>query len=98
MCRAMKQTAIWAMTAAILTVAQPAFADCLPWKAAGPVIAKNGLVSANVVYKTVQARTGGKILHANLCENNGKFFYKFSVLGPKGDVTDHNVDAKTGQF
>jgi uncharacterized membrane protein YkoI len=65
---------------------------------AGPVIAKNGLVPAKEVYRNVLTRTGGKILHASLCENNGKFVYQFSVLGPQGDVTNHNIDAKTGQF
>jgi uncharacterized membrane protein YkoI len=79
-------------------VSAPAEAGCMPWKTAGPVIAKNGLVPAKVVYKKVLSKTGGKILHASLCENNGQFFYQFSVLGPKGDVTNHNVDAKTGQF
>lgn len=79
-------------------IAPPAMAECLPWKAAGPLIAKNGLVPANQVYKSVETRTGGKILNASLCENNGRYVYKFSVLGPKGDVTNHNIDAKTGQF
>ena len=91
------RVAIWAMAAAIFLFAPQAMAECLPWKAAGALIAKNGLVPANKVYKTVVSRTGGKILHASLCENNGRFVYKFSVLGPKGDVTNHNIDAKTGQ-
>jgi len=98
MCWAMRQAAIWAIAIAILMIAPPAHAGCLPWKSAGPVIAKNGLVPGNVIYKTVQAKTGGKILHASLCESNGRYFYKVSVLGPKGDVTNHNIDAKTGQF
>jgi uncharacterized membrane protein YkoI len=92
------RVAIWALAAAILMIAPQAMAECLPWKAAGPLIAKNGLVPANKVYKAVQTRTGGKILNASLCENNGRYVYKFSVLGPKGDVTNHNIDAKTGQF
>ncbi|MBM3543979.1 MAG: hypothetical protein FJX44_05685 [Alphaproteobacteria bacterium] len=92
------RAASWALVAAILMIAPQAMAECLPWKKAGPLIAKNGLVPANQVYETVLARTGGKILHASLCENNGRFVYKFSVLGPKGDVTNHNIDARTGQF
>jgi uncharacterized membrane protein YkoI len=99
MYRVMRQIAVLATTAMVFgTMALPAKAECLPWKEAGSLIAKNGLVPGNVVYKTVQAKTGGKILHASLCESNGRYFYKVSVLGPKGDVTNHKIDAKTGQF
>ena len=46
----------------------------------------------------MQKRTGGKIVQAKLCEEGGSFLYKFSVLGPTGDVTKVDVDANTGQF
>lgn len=88
-----------ALAVAILAMAGgPAEAGCLSWKQAGPVIAKNGLVPANVVYDSVQKRTGGKIVQAKLCEDGGSFRYKFSVLGPTGDVVNIDVDGKTGQF
>lgn len=80
------------------SMAPPARAECLPWKEAGSLIAKNGLVPGNVIYKKVLAKSGGKILHVNLCESSGRYFYNVSVLGPKGDVTNHKIDAKTGQF
>ena len=88
-----------ATTLAFLAMAGgPAEAGCLAWKEAGPVIAQNGLVPANVVYDSVQQRTGGKIVGAKLCQDGGSFRYKFSVLGPTGDVVKLDVDAKTGQF
>ena len=94
-----KRIAMLVVAAALLTAGgAPVQAGCVPWKEAGSLIAKNGLVPGNVIYKTVQSRTGGKILHASLCESNRRYFYKVSVLGPKGDVTNHNIDAKTGQF
>jgi uncharacterized membrane protein YkoI len=87
------------MVVAFLAMAGgPAEAGCLSWKEAGPVISKNGLVPANVVYDSVQQRTGGKIVGAKLCDDGGSFRYKFSVLGPTGDVVKLSVDAKTGQF
>ncbi len=95
----MRQVCIVAMTVAFLAVSGgPAEAGCLVWKEAGPVISKNGLVPANVVYDSVQQRTGGKIVGAKLCQDGGRFRYKFSVLGPTGDVVKLDVDAKTGQF
>jgi uncharacterized membrane protein YkoI len=45
----------------------------------------------------VQSRTGGQIIHASLCDQGGRFFYKLVVLGAKGDVTNVTVDALTGQ-
>ena len=93
-----RSAAIAAVTGIALTVAWHAAAgDCLPWKSAAPVIAKNSLLSGDVVYQMVQARTGGQIIHASLCDENGRFLYKLVVLGPKGDVTNVTVDARTGQ-
>ena len=88
-----------AIVAAGLGMAAPggAAADCLPWKSAAPVIAKNSLLPGNVVYDMVQARTGGQIIHASLCDEGGRFFYKLVVLSPKGEVTNVTVDARTGQ-
>lgn len=95
----MRQVGIVAIAVAFLALAGgPAEAGCLSWKEAGPVISKNGLVPANVVYDSVQKRTGGKIVQAKLCQDGGRFRYKFSVLGPTGDVVKLDVDAKTGQF
>ena len=76
----------------------PAHAGCVPWKSAGKVISKNGLVPGNVIYKKVKSKTGGKVISANLCENGGRFVYKIKVLGKKGDVKTLSVDAKSGQF
>jgi uncharacterized membrane protein YkoI len=71
--------------------------NCVPWKSAAPVIAKNSLLPANIIYQMVQSRTGGQIIHASLCDQGGRFFYKLVVLGAKGDVTNVTVDALTGQ-
>ena len=72
MYRAMRRVAMWAAAAAMLMGAQPALADCLPWKTAGPVIAKNGLVPAKEVYRNVLTRTGGKILLHKVAIRPGK--------------------------
>ena len=71
--------------------------DCIGWSAAAPIIAKNSLLPANVVYDMVQSRTGGKVVNQSLCQQGDTFVYKLVVLGPKGDVTNVTVDALTGQ-
>jgi uncharacterized membrane protein YkoI len=71
---------------------------CMEWSKAGPVIAQNGLVPANVIYQKVQKRGGGKIVSQSLCNFNGRFVYQLVVLGPTGEVTNVTVDARTGQF
>ncbi len=93
-----KRMAMAAVTGFALTAAGHAVGqDCLPWKSAASVIAKNTLLPGDVIYQMVQSRTGGQIIHASLCDDNGRFFYKLVVLGPKGDVTNVTVDARTGQ-
>jgi uncharacterized membrane protein YkoI len=71
---------------------------CVEWSKAGPVIAQNGLVPANVIYQKVQARAGGKIVSQSLCNLGGRFVYRLVVLGPTGEVSNVTVDARTGQF
>jgi uncharacterized membrane protein YkoI len=71
--------------------------DCIGWSAAAPIIAKNSLLPANTIYQMVQSRMGGQIIHASLCDDDGRFFYKLVVLGTKGDVSNVTVDALTGQ-
>jgi hypothetical protein len=95
--RGVQQAAIAVVTGLLLAAPCRAAGECLPWKSAAPVIAKNSLLAGNVVYEMVQSRTGGKIIHASLCDEGGRFFYKLVVLGPKGDVTNVTVDARTGQ-
>ncbi|MGC2411058.1 MAG: hypothetical protein WA441_13980 [Methyloceanibacter sp.] len=96
--RVIKEAAIAAVTGLVLTAAgQAAEANCLPWSSAAPVIAQHSLLPANVIYQMVQARTGGQIIYASLCDENGRFFYKLVVLGAKGDVSNVTVDALTGQ-
>ncbi|MGH6736556.1 MAG: PepSY domain-containing protein [Methyloceanibacter sp.] len=91
--------AIGALAAVLLTAgAAPAEAGCLPWKSAGALISQNSLIPGNVIYKMVQSKTGGKVISATLCESGGNFVYKIVVLGKKGEVTNLNVDARTGQF
>ncbi|MGH6867058.1 MAG: PepSY domain-containing protein [Methyloceanibacter sp.] len=87
-----------AMTAMLMAAAIPARAECLPWKAAGQIIAKNSLLPGNVIYKMVQSKTSGKIIQATLCRNGPRFIYKVTVLGAKGEVTNLTVDARSGQF
>jgi uncharacterized membrane protein YkoI len=95
----MKQIAVALFTAVMLTAAAaPAQAGCVPWKSAGALIAKNSLVPGNVIYRNVQAKTGGKVISATLCQNGNRFVYKVVVLGKKGDVRNLNVDARTGRF
>ena len=97
--RIIKEAAIAAVAGLLLTAAvEAAEPNCLPWASAAPVIKKNSLLPGNVIYQMVQSRTGGQIIHASLCDENGRFLYKLVVLGPKGDVTNVTVDARTGQF
>ena len=99
MWRVLKPATIAALVAAIFSVggqtAQPA---CVEWSKAGPIIAQNSLLPANVIYQTVQKKTGGKIVNQALCKVGGSFVYKLVVLGPTGEVTNLTVDALTGQF
>jgi uncharacterized membrane protein YkoI len=96
--RVIKEAAVAAVAGLLLTAAaEAAEPNCLPWTSAAPVIKKNSLLPGNVIYQMVQSRTGGQIIHASLCDQGGKFFYKLVVLGPKGDVTNVTVDASTGQ-
>ena len=98
-CWVMKQTAIAVLTAVIFAaVAAPARAGCVPWKSAGALISQNSLVPGNVIYKKVQAKTGGKVISATLCQNGAKFVYKIVVLGKKGAVKNLTVNARTGKF
>lgn len=99
MWRAPKPTVFAVLT--LLRLASPGYtADpgCVEWSKAGPIIAQNALVAANVVYQAVQKRTGGKVLNQALCNAGGHFIYKLVVLGPTGEVTNVTVDAHTGQF
>lgn len=97
--RVFKQTAVMVFAAAMLTgVAAPAQAACVPWKSAGALISKNSLISGSALYGMVQAKTGGKVISATLCESGGRFVYQVVVLGKKGDVRKLNVDARTGRF
>ena len=95
--RGIQRAAIAVATGLLLAAPCRAAAECLPWKSAAPIIAKNSLLPGNKVYDMVQSRTGGKIIHASLCDEGGRFFYKLVVLGPKGDVSNVTVDARTGQ-
>lgn len=98
MCRVIKEAAVAAIVGLLLTAGgQAAEQNCLPWASAAPVIAKNSLLPANVIYQMVQSRTGGQIIHATLCDQDGRFIYKLVVLGAKGDVSNVTVDALTGQ-
>jgi len=97
--RGTKTLSIAILAAAIFGAAgQAGQPGCVEWSKAGPLIAQNGLVPANVVYQAVQQRFGGKIVNQALCDASGRFVYKLVVLGPTGEVTKVTVDAKTGQF
>lgn len=99
MWRALKPATIAALVAAIFSVGgQTAQPDCVEWSKAGPIIAQNSLLPANVIYQAVQKKTGGKIVNQALCKVGGSFVYKLVVLGPTGEVTNLTVDALTGQF
>ena len=99
MWRALKPAIVAAFAAAIFTAAgQTAEPGCVEWSQAGPIIAQNGLLPANVIYQMVQKRTGGKVVSQALCNQGGHFVYKLVVLGPTGAVINVTVDAKTGQF
>lgn len=97
--RVLKLAVIAALAVGILTaVGGAAFSQCVEWSKAGPIIAQNSLLPANVVYQMVQKKTGGKIVNQSLCNVGGRFVYKLVVLGPTGEVTNLTVDALTGQF
>ena len=99
MWRVLKPATIAALVAAIFSVGgQTAQPDCVEWSKAGPIIAQNSLLPANVIYQAVQKKTGGKIVNQALCKVGGSFVYKLVVLGPTGAVTNLTVDALTGQF
>jgi uncharacterized membrane protein YkoI len=99
MWRALKPATIAALVAAIFSVGgQTAQPNCVEWSKAGPIIAQNSLLPANVIYQAVQKKTGGKIVNQALCNVGGRFVYKLVVLGPTGEVTNLTVDALTGQF
>ena len=99
MCRVIKPILVAAFAAAIFSAAgRTAEAGCLEWSQAGPIIAQNSLLAANVVYQMVQKRTDGKVVSQALCNVGGRFVYKLVVLGPTGAVIHLTGDAKTGQF
>jgi uncharacterized membrane protein YkoI len=99
MWRVLKPATSAALVAAIFSVGgQTAQPDCVEWSKAGPIIAQNSLLPANVIYQAVQKKTGGKIVNQALCKVGGSFVYKLVVLGPTGEVTNLTVDALTGQF
>lgn len=88
-----------ALAAALFAEAgQAGGSGCVEWSRAGPIIAENGLVPANVVFQNVQKRAGGKVVSQALCNAGGQFVYRLVVLGPTGEVTNVTVDARTGQF
>jgi uncharacterized membrane protein YkoI len=99
MWRVLRPVIIAALAALFVTAAgyagQP---DCLDWSKAGPIIAQNSLLPANIIYQMVQKRLGGKIVNQSLCQVDGRFVYKLVVLGSTGEVTNLTVDALTGQF
>jgi uncharacterized membrane protein YkoI len=99
MWRVLKPTIIAAFAAAVFAAAgKTAEPGCVEWSKAGPIIAQNSLLPANVIYQMVQKRTGGKVVNQALCNVGGRFVYKLVVLGPTGEVTNVSVDALTGQF
>jgi uncharacterized membrane protein YkoI len=99
MWRVFKPIVIAAAIAVVVSTAVTATEPgCLEWSKAGPVIAQNSLLPANVVYQMVQKKTGGKIVNQALCDLGGTYVYKLVVLGPTGEVTNVTVDARTGQF
>lgn len=99
MWRVLKPIIVAAFAAATFAAAaRTAEPGCVEWSQAGPVIAQNSLVSANVIYQMVQKRTGGKVVSQALCNLGGRFVYKLVVLGPTGEVINVTVDARTGQF
>ena len=99
MWRVLKPIIVAAFAATVFAAAgRTAEPGCVEWSQAGPVIAQNSLVSANVIYQMVQKRTGGKVVSQALCNVGGRFVYKLVVLGPTGEVINVTVDARTGQF
>jgi uncharacterized membrane protein YkoI len=99
MWRVLKPMIVAIFAAAIFAAAgETAEPGCVEWSQAGPIIAQNALVAANVVYQMVQKRTGGKVVSQALCNVGGRYVYKLVVLGPTGEVINITVDARTGQF
>jgi uncharacterized membrane protein YkoI len=99
MWRVLNPAIVATFAVAIVSIAgQTAEPGCVEWSQAGPIIAQNSLVSANVIYQVVQKRLGGRVVSQALCNVGGRFVYKLGVLGPTGAVINVTVDARTGQF
>jgi uncharacterized membrane protein YkoI len=99
MWRIMTLTIAAALASAVFASAgQSAEPGCVEWSKAGPIIAQNGLVPANVIYQKVLKRSGGQIVSQALCNLGGQFVYRLVVLSQTGEVTNVTVDARTGQF
>ena len=82
MWRVPKPAIVAALSAALCAhVGQAAEPGCMEWSQAGPIIAENGLVPANVVFQNVQRRAGGKIVSQALCNSGGQFVYRLVGVG-----------------
>ena len=80
MWRVLKPIIVVAFATVIVSAAgQTAEPGCVEWSQAGPIIARNSLVSANVIYQMVQKRTGGKVVSQALCNVGGRFVYKLGA-------------------
>lgn len=77
--------------------AMPAHAECLPWIAAHLLVKQNGLLPAGSIIRMVKERNPGQVIQANLCREGAKFLYRIIVLGPKGNLVNLTVDARTGK-
>jgi hypothetical protein len=96
MWRSIKRSFVAAVAcAALMAGSETALANCFPWNAAGSLIAANGLMPASAAYAQIKAKyPGGKITHAELCQNGNSFVYHFVVVDKSGNVHNESINAK----
>lgn len=64
------------------------------WSQAAPVVHKEALKPAKQVREQALERYKGQLLSMTLCEEQGRFVYKLTILGHAGRVENLSVDAR----
>ena len=84
MLRVIRPGVIAALTAIILSVGGArAQQGCVEWSKAGPIIAQNSLLPANVIYQAVKKKTGGQIVNQSCAMWAAGFSISSSCSAPK---------------
>jgi hypothetical protein len=78
-----------------LLAAAPASAVCLADQEARRAIAEAGIISLQEVMQ-IAVGSGGELVSARLCEEDGDLFYRVAVIDPDGRVLRLAIDAVSG--